>query len=162
MKNITITNGLQLIFSIVICELAGVIGAIFSMQAISTWYYTLDKPIFNPPNWIFAPVWTLLFALMGISVFLIWKSNSVALTERKLAIQIFVSQLCLNILWSILFFGLHSPSAALVEIISLLAMIIATLFVFDRISKIASYILIPYLAWVSFASVLNFTIWFLN
>ncbi len=162
MKYITITNGLQLIFSIVICELAGVIGAIFSMRSISTWYYTLEKPIFNPPNWIFAPVWTLLFALMGLSIFLIWKSTSVAPTQKKLAIRIFVSQLCLNILWSILFFGLHSPSAALVEIIGLLAMIVATLFVFDKISKVASYILIPYLAWVSFASVLNFTIWFLN
>ena len=160
MKNLN--NILRLVFAIIICELAGVIGAIFTTPSIGTWYTTLIKPSISPPNWIFAPVWTILFALMGISLYLIWKNRSVSPNQKKIAIQVFIAQLFLNILWTIIFFGLHSPAGAMVEILSLLTMIIATLFVFDKISKAAAYLLIPYLAWVSFASILNFTIWFLN
>ena len=152
---------LKLIISILICQGAGVIGSLFTSPAISTWYATIQKPSFNPPNWIFAPVWTLLFLLMGISLYLIW-SKGFKYKETKIAIFIFFVQLILNILWSILFFALQSPLYAFIEIIILWFIILLMIISFYKVSKIAAYLLLPYIIWISFASVLNFSILIIN
>jgi len=152
---------LKLIISILICQGAGAIGSLFTSPAISTWYATIQKPSFNPPNWIFAPVWILLFLLMGLSLYLIW-SNGFKRKGTKIAISIFFVQLILNILWSILFFGLQSPLFAFIEIIILWFAILLTIISFYKVSKIAAYLLMPYIIWVSFASVLNFSILIIN
>lgn len=152
---------IKLVISILVCQGAGAIGSLFTTPAISTWYATIQKPSFNPPNWIFAPVWTLLFLLMGISLYLIW-SRGFRDKETKIALVIFSTQLLLNILWSILFFGLQSPLYAFIEIIILWMAILLTIISFYKISKTAAYLLLPYIAWVSFASVLNFSILIIN
>jgi tryptophan-rich sensory protein len=141
--------------------MAGIIGSIFTTPAIPTWYANINKPTFRPPNWVFAPVWTTLFLLMGIALFLIWKKG-LKRKDVKIAFSVFTFHLLLNTLWSILFFGLKSPFAAFIEIIFLWIAILISIILFFRISKIAAYLLIPYILWVSFASVLNFAIWRLN
>jgi len=151
----------KLIISILVCQGAGAIGSLFTSPAISTWYSTIQKPSFNPPNWIFAPVWILLFLLMGISLYLIW-SKGFDHKRTKIAIFIFFFQLILNILWSILFFALQSPLCAFIEIIILWFMILLTIISFYRVSKITVYLLLPYIIWVSFALVLNFSILIIN
>ncbi|MBN1502278.1 tryptophan-rich sensory protein [Candidatus Woesearchaeota archaeon] len=150
------TELVKLIISILICQLAGIIGSIFTTSSVKQWYPLLTKPWFNPPSWVFAPVWTLLFLLMGISLYLIWKKKA------DKALIIFGIQLLLNLLWSILFFGFRSPFFAFVEIMVLWCAILLTIFSFYRINKIAAYLLIPYILWVSFASVLNLYIVILN
>jgi tryptophan-rich sensory protein len=154
-------NILKLIIAIVISELAGIIGSVFTMPSIGSWYVNLVKPEISPPNWIFGPVWTTLFALMGIAVFLIWKKG-LEHKDVKIAIGIFIGQLILNTLWSIIFFGFHLPCVAFVEIIFLWLAILATIVAFAKISKLAGWLLVPYILWVSFASYLNFLIWMLN
>ncbi|MFH1078205.1 MAG: TspO/MBR family protein [Patescibacteria group bacterium] len=152
---------IKLLVAIIVSEGAGIIGSIFTTPSIPTWYASLMKPALNPPSWVFAPVWTTLFALMGIAAFLVWRKG----TERKdvrAALSVFGIQLCLNTLWSILFFGLHDPFASLIEIAALWLAIISTIFVFHRISRTAAYLLVPYLLWVSFASYLNYALWALN
>lgn len=151
----------KLVASIVICEFAGIIGSVFTVPSISAWYINLTKPEFAPPNWVFAPVWTILFALMGISFFLIWRQD-VNRKDVKIALGIFAGQLVLNILWSIIFFGLRNPFGAFIEIVFLWLAIIATILSFVKISKFAAWLLLPYLLWVSFAAYLNFSIWNLN
>lgn len=146
---------LKLLFAVILCEGVGVIGSFFTTPSIGSWYATLAKPSFNPPNWIFGPVWTLLFFLMGVSLFLIWSSGK----PIKTAILIFFQQLALNVLWSAIFFGLHNPLLAFVEIIVLWVAILLTIFYFAKISKIAAWLLVPYILWVSFAAFLNFSIW---
>lgn len=150
-----------LLYSLIICQLAGIIGSFFTSSSIPTWYAALEKPSFNPPNWVFAPVWTTLFVLMGISLYLIWNKGLKA-KKVKIALTFFGIQLTLNVLWSIIFFGLKSPLYAFMEIIILWIAILLTIFKFYRISKAAAYLLIPYLIWVSFAVVLNFLILTLN
>ena len=152
---------LKLIISIAICQVAGLIGSIFTMPQIENWYSDLSKPWFNPPNWIFGPVWTLLFLLMGIALFLVWSEAGDNRKKIK-AVSVFSIQLLLNILWSVLFFGLNSPLSSFVEIIFLWVFILITLVYFYRVSKTAGLLLLPYLFWVSFASALNFFIWKLN
>lgn len=151
----------KLVISILVCQGAGIVGSIFTSPAISTWYITLQKPSFNPPNWIFAPVWTLLFLLMGISLYLIW-SKGLEDKKIKTAVFVFGIQLVLNIFWSFLFFGLQSPLYAFIEIVILWLAILLTIISFHKISKIAAYLLLPYILWVSFAAVLNFSILILN
>lgn len=150
---------IKLIVSIVICQLAGIMGSFFTSDSVKTWYPTLIKPSFNPPNGVFAPVWTTLFLLMGISLYLIWTSKS---KKKKLPLTFFGIQLGLNILWSILFFGLKMPLFAFIEIIILWTFILLTIISFYKISKASAYLLIPYLLWVSFAVVLNFALFYLN
>lgn len=152
---------LQLAVSIIVCQLAGLFGSIFTTSSIPTWYADLEKPPFTPPNWIFAPVWTSLFLLMGISTFLVWRKG-LAQNRVKTALGIFAAQLALNTLWSILFFGLKSPVAGLIEIVILWIVILLTIQRFYQISKPAGILLLPYILWVSFAAVLNFSIWQLN
>lgn len=157
----------RLILSIAKTQAAGIIGALFTAPAIATWYATLEKPALNPPNWIFGPVWTTLYLFMGISVFFVWSAYAQAPDEeerkrRRNALIVFDTQLALNVLWSILFFGLHSPLLAFIEIILLWCMIIWTIIAFWPISRIAAHLLIPYIAWVSFAGYLNYMLWVLN
>jgi benzodiazapine receptor len=156
-----INNIVKLIVATVVCELAGIIGSVFTAPSIASWYAGITKPALNPPSWVFGPVWTTLFALMGISAFLIWKKG-LDRRDVKIAIGIFIGQLVLNTLWSIIFFGLHSPAGALVEIVFLWLAILATIIVFAKISKLAAWLLVPYILWVSFAGYLNFMIWALN
>jgi benzodiazapine receptor len=158
---INLNEILKLVVSIIICQLAGVIGSIFTTTAIPVWYSTLIKPSFTPLNWIFAPVWTGLYLLMGISAFLVWRKG---LDNRLVnsTLRLFIIQLILNTFWSILFFGLRSPLLGLVEIILLLVAILLTILSFFRVSKIAGFLLVPYILWVSFAAILNFSIWRLN
>lgn len=143
------------------CELAGVLGSAFSFSAIPTWYVTLVKPPLNPPTWIFGPVWTTLYALMGTGAFLIWQQRSQK-KEVKIALTLFISQLIVNTAWSIIFFGARSPGYALVDILLLWVLILCTIISFYRISKRAAWLLFPYILWVSFALYLNLSIFLLN
>lgn len=152
---------LKLILCIVICELIGATGAIFTTPAIDGWYATLQKPSFSPPNWIFAPVWTFLFFLMGISLYFILEKDPKDKIVKS-ALLIFVGQFMLNIAWSFLFFGLHNPLNAFIEIIVLWFAILLTIIQFNKIDNRAALLLIPYILWVSFASVLNFSVLILN
>jgi translocator protein len=151
----------KLIIAVLIVELAGVIGSFFTTSSISSWYPTLIKPALNPPNWIFAPVWTTLYALMGVAAFLIWRHG---LRQRrvKVALTIFSAQLILNVIWSIIFFGFQNPFLAFIEIIVLWLAIVWMIFAFYKISHLAACLLMPYIIWVSFAAYLNYSIWLLN
>jgi tryptophan-rich sensory protein len=146
---------LKLIVSIIVSFAAGAIGAIFTASAIPTWYATLIKPAFNPPNWLFAPAWSILYLLMGIALYLVWISPK---ENKKMAYTAFFVQLILNAFWSIIFFGFHNLSLAFVEIVILWLTIVWTFISFYKISKPASYLLIPYLLWVIFAAALNFAV----
>jgi tryptophan-rich sensory protein len=148
----------RLLVSILLCQTAGVIGSVFTFPSIPTWYVTLRKPDLSPPNWLFGPVWTVLFILMGIAFYLVWQKNK----EAKNALSIFLIQLGLNTLWSILFFGAKRPLWALFEIIVLWFFILLTILKFYPLSKKAAWLLAPYLAWVSFAAYLNYQIVYLN
>lgn len=177
-------NILKFVISIILCQLAGLAGSIFTMPAIGTWYATLNKPSFTPPGSFIGLVWTILFFLMGISLYLVWSKNwQIALPaegqpkkawnrfSQKLwfgawreenVILIFILQLVLNILWSVIFFGLKLPGLAFFELLMLWFAIFYTIVNFYRISKPASLLLLPYIAWVSFAGFLNFLLWRMN
>lgn len=152
---------LKVIISLVICELAGIIGSIFTTPAIGEWYSNLIRPTFAPPNWIFAPVWTILFALMGLALALVW-DKGLERKEVRLAVELFSVQLALNILWSVIFFGLHSLIGSLIEILVLLLFILITTKSFSKVSRPAAYLMLPYILWVSFAVCLNYAFWVLN
>lgn len=151
----------EAVLSIVVCEGAGLIGSLATFPSIPTWYASLEKPAFNPPNWLFGPVWTTLYALMGIAAFLVWRQG-IRKREVKIALGIFLVQLVLNSLWSIVFFGLNSLLGGLVVILPLWVAILLSIVTFYRISKTAGVLLIPYILWVSFATILNFSLWQLN
>ncbi len=152
---------LKIVLVVVLCVTVGYLSGLVTRESILTWYVTLNKPSFNPPNWVFAPVWTLLYIIMGVAAGVIWTSNSEEQTTKK-ALGFFAIQLGLNALWSYLFFGLHNPLLALIEIILLWLMIFETYNMFKKINKTAGLLLFPYLAWVSFATILNASIWWLN
>lgn len=149
------------IIAILICEAAGGIGSIFTRSGLDGWFQTLNKPSFNPPRWVFGPVWTLLYALMGIAASLVWQHRDTDPAARP-ALRLFGVQLGLNVLWSAAFFAARSPLAGLIEIVFLLAALIATVLKFARVSRTAALLMLPYLAWTSFAAVLTATIWRLN
>jgi benzodiazapine receptor len=150
---------LQLIICIVVCQLAGLLGSVFTISAIPTWYAALHKPLLNPPAWLFGPVWGALYLLMGISLWLVWQSGS---KEKMRAFWLFGAQLVLNAVWSPLFFGAQSIGGALAVIILLWAAIVLTILLFRKISQAAAWLLVPYIVWVSFAIYLNVAIWALN
>lgn len=152
---------LKLVAAVAICESAGLIGSLFTTSEIPTWYRELVKPALNPPSWVFGPVWTTLFFLMGIAAYLVWRQG-LQKPRVRLALGIFTGQLVLNVVWSILFFGLHRPDLAFIEITLLWLAILITMIAFFKLSKPAAWLLLPYLLWVSFASYLNFAIWQLN
>ena len=145
---------------ILACQIAGIIGSLFTAPAVKGWYTTINKSPLNPPSWVFAPVWTTLFVMMGVSVSIIWLSEKNE--GRSKALKVFFVQLVLNTLWSIIFFGLKNPPLAFIEIIVLWFVILYTIILFRKIDRKASYLLIPYILWVSFASVLNLSIAILN
>lgn len=151
---------IKLIVSIIVPLGLGSIAGIFTAQSVPEWYATLNRPSFNPPNWIFGPVWTMLYILMGISLFLIWKLE--ISKERNLAILVFMFQLFLNFGWSFIFFCFNMIGLALIEITLLWIFIVIMLVLFYKIKPIAAYINIPYLLWVSFATVLIGSYYFLN
>lgn len=154
-------NLFRLLVSVIICQLAGAIGSIFTSSSLESWYILLEKPAFNPPSWVFFPVWTTLYTLMGISLYLVWEKG-LRQREVKVGIFLFGLQLGLNILWSFLFFGLKAPYYAFFEILVLWFVILLTSIQFWKVSKKASLLLIPYILWVSFAALLNYQIWVLN
>jgi tryptophan-rich sensory protein len=159
MKKMKFIDILKLVGSLILCQLAGFIGSLFTTPAIPTWYKTLNKPSFTPPNWIFSPVWISLFILMGISLFMVWRRQGHP--QVKTASIFFFVQLILNILWSVGFFGLRSPLLGFIEIILLWIAILLTIQNFLKVSKMAGLILLPYLLWVSFAALLNLSLWIL-
>jgi translocator protein len=161
MKGREFSDWLKLLISLVICIGAGLIGSIFTTSSVSTWYPTINKPLFSPPNWLFAPVWSFLYILMGISVFLVWRLG-LNHFQVKRGLILFTVQLILNILWSVAFFGLRSPFAGLIVIVLLLISILLTLLHFYNINRTSSFLLLPYILWVSFAMVLNLSIYLLN
>jgi len=161
MRKIESFNVIRLIIAILICQMIGLIGAVFTSSSVSTWYVTLTKPSFNPPNWVFAPVWTTLYIMMGISAFLVWEKGFEN-QKVKTSLSIFGIQLILNLSWTIIFFGLKSTMGGLVVIIILWFLILLTILHFYKLSKVAGIILLPYIMWVSFATVLNTAIVILN
>lgn len=161
MLSMSIRDIWKLVVSIIACLAAGAIGSIFTRSAIPTWYATLEKPAFNPPNWLFAPVWTLLYIMMGVAAFLVWRKG-LENRQVRIALIVFLVQLVLNALWSVVFFGLESPLFGVVVIAALWVAILFTVLKFHRISLAASVLMWPYLLWVTFAAVLNVSIWLLN
>ncbi|MBP4139548.1 TspO/MBR family protein [Flavobacterium geliluteum] len=153
---------IRIIIGVILCLAVGYSSSQVTRAGVETWYPTIVKPSFNPPNWIFAPVWTLLFVLMGIAAGLVWDRIKEQNEAVKKALGFFLIQLVLNAVWSYLFFGLKNPMLALIEIALLWLMIYETYLKFIKINKIGGYLLVPYLAWVSFAMILNASIWWLN
>jgi benzodiazapine receptor len=146
---------------ILACQLAGIIGSIFTFPSIDTWYSSLQRPSFSPPNWVFGPVWIMLYTMIGISAYMVWKKGWKSKGVRT-SLYIFSIQLILNSAWSFLFFGLNNLLLALFEIVVLWAFIVLTVLKFYKIDKRAAWLLAPYLLWVSFAMILNYYFWMLN
>lgn len=155
------SNLLKLIACLAVVFVAAGIGSLATTKAIPTWYKGLAKPSFNPPAWLFGPAWTVLYLMMAVAAWLVWKQG-IGAAGVKLALAVFLAQLLLNTLWSILFFGLRSPLAGLVDIVVLWLAILATIVLFFRLSVPAGVLLLPYIAWVTFAAVLNAAVFLLN
>lgn len=156
----SMSNIVKLIVSLIIPLSVGAVAGMFTSQAVPNWYASLNRPSFSPPNWVFGPVWTTLYILLGTSFFLIWKENPSQ--QRSLAIKVFAIQMFLNFAWSFIFFYFNMIGFALLEIILLWISIAVTIFLFYKIKPIAAYLNIPYLLWVSFATILNAGYYFLN
>ena len=155
------SNTLKFIIAIISPVAVGAISGFFTATEIPVWYQTINKPGWNPPSWVFGPVWTTLYLMMGIALFLVWKSEADPII-KKTAIALFISQLILNFFWSFIFFNQHQVGWALVEIIGMWIFILLTIFAFAQVNKTAAWLLVPYISWVSFATILNYTIWKLN
>lgn len=153
-------NWMKLVISLLLPQLAGVSGALFTETGKGSWYQAIQKPSWNPPGWLFAPVWTTLYILMGIAFYLIWKSHFSK--QKTQAMGLWIAQLVLNFFWTFIFFEMQEPGWAFVEIALLWLTILLTIFAFARINKLAAWLMVPYISWVSFAMLLNFTIWQLN
>ena len=143
-----------------VCFGVAIASSVFAARAIPTWYSALAKPPLNPPNHVYGPVWTALYALMAISAWIVWKTRPSACRRRGL--RLFEIQLALNFLWTWIFFGAHQLLTAFVNIVSLWAAILLTILTFRRMSHTAAWLLVPYLAWITFAGYINFAIWKLN
>ena len=155
-------KGIKIAIWVVICLVVGYVSSIYTRSSITTWYPTLEKPFFNPPNWIFAPVWTMLYILMGVSAGLVWQKIDSQKELVKKGLFFFTIQLILNGFWSVLFFGWNNILLSLIEIILLFLFIFETYLTFKKLDKTASLLLIPYMVWVIFASILTASIYFLN
>lgn len=156
-----ISNVIKILIGVVVCLGIGYASSIATQTSVNNWYLTLDKPDFNPPNWLFAPVWTVLYVLMGVAAGIVW-TKGFHHTWVKTALYHFGFQLVLNAAWSIAFFGYQSPLAALIIIIALIILVLITFKWFKVVSDTAAYLLIPYILWIIYAGVLNFEIWRLN
>ena len=152
---------IRLIVAVLLPVLVGAVSGLFTASSVKTWFVTLNKPSFNPPSYVFAPVWTTLYIMMGIAFYLVWVSVTDKEQQRK-AMTVYFIQLFLNFCWSFIFFYKQRPDLAFIDIVFLWISIVATLVLFYRISKPAGWLLVPYLLWVSFASALNYAIWQLN
>lgn len=152
-------NYLKLIISLALPQLLGGLGAFFTLSSVNSWFVTLVKPSWNPPSWLFGPVWTLLYVLMGIACYLIWKSKD---PQKNPLLKLYAVQLILNALWSPAFFGMRSPLLGLLVIIPLWIAIVLCVIRFKKISPLASGLMVPYLLWVTFATALNTSIFVLN
>jgi tryptophan-rich sensory protein len=152
---------LKYVISIGISLFVGGLGSIFTISSIPVWYATLNKPSFSPPNWLFGPVWTILYILMGISVALVWEKGLKTKKVRD-AIYLFIIQLIFNAIWTPIFFGARNIFLGLIVIILMWIFILKIILAFGKINKTASYLLYPYITWVSFATILNFSVWILN
>lgn len=150
-----------LVLCIAVPLIIGIIGSVFTMPEVGSWYAGLNKPSFNPPAWLFGPVWTLLYILMGISLWLVIKDGMSSRPVQQ-AVALFAVQLGLNLAWSIIFFGLHLIAVAFIEILVLDIFIVATMLAFRRINPTAGWLFIPYICWTAFASVLTGTLWLIN
>lgn len=153
---------LKIVIFVATCLAVGFLSGLATQQGVNTWYPTLEKPFFNPPNWVFAPVWSLLYVMMGVAAGRVWGRIDFEREHVTKALTFFWIQLALNAIWSILFFYLHNPLLALVEIVLLWLMIYETYAKFKVIDRIAGWLFLPYLAWVSFATLLNASLWWLN
>ncbi|MDD2531727.1 MAG: tryptophan-rich sensory protein [Candidatus ainarchaeum sp.] len=151
---------LKLFALIVLCQIIGASGSLFTIPNIPTWYAFINKPFFSPPNWLFAPVWTIIFLLMGVALYLVIETKKS--DQKNLAIVLFGIQFFFNVLWSFLFFGLRSPLLGLIGVIILWFSIVATILGFYKVSKKSAYLLLPYILWVSFATILNLAILLMN
>lgn len=155
------TKFLKLVGAVAVSEGVGLLGSVVTLPAIGGWYRALNKPAFTPPNWVFGPVWTVLYLLMGIALYLVVKKGARP-PRVKLALLVFGIQLGLNCLWSFIFFGMHLPWLALGEIAVLWSAVMLTIWAFEKVSKSAAYLLLPYILWISFAAILNYSIAILN
>jgi len=162
MEQKTLSRPFKIIVMIVTCVVIGAIAGLLTQEGVDTWYITVEKPSFNPPNWIFAPVWSTLYVMMGVAAGLVWHEMNRQKETVKKGLTYFAIQLGLNALWSFIFFGLHNPFLALIEIVLLWLMIYETFVQFNKVNKIAGYLFIPYLLWVTFATLLTASIWWLN
>ena len=149
-----------LVVAIAIVFAAAAAGGTATSSSVGTWYAGLQKPSFNPPAWVFGPVWSVLYLTMAVAAWLVWLKRGFA--DAQLPLALFGLQLALNMAWSVLFFGLRSPGLGMADIVLLWLAIVATLVAFWRVSPTAGALLLPYLAWVSFAAVLNYSLWTLN
>lgn len=154
-------NLAKLVIAVAVPVAVGGLAGWATSSGVATWYPTLTKPSFNPPSWVFGPVWTILYVMMGVAAFLVWR-RGLGAEGVRLALGVFLLQLLLNGLWSLLFFGLRSPGLAFLDILGLWLAIGATVWLFWRVVPAAGLLLLPYWAWVSFATVLNGSIWSLN
>lgn len=154
-------NAIKLIIAVAIPLIVGGLSGFFTVTGVESWFQTINKPTWNPPNWIFGPVWTTLYIMMGVALFLVWKAERSDIL-KKTAIILFSTQLVLNFFWSFIFFNQHQMGWALVEIIALWIFILLTIFAFANVSKLAAWLLVPYISWVSFAAILNYTLWKMN
>lgn len=151
----------KLFLSIALPLLVGFTSGYFTVTGVESWYSTIQKPSWNPPNWVFGPVWTTLYVMMGIALYLVWRGEPGG-RDKKRALCLFAAQLTLNFFWSFIFFYLQEPGWAFAEIVLLWLLILATIFSFARVSRPAAWLLVPYISWVSFAAILNYAIWQLN
>ena len=157
----TLSNNWKLAICIFICQATGIISGLLTNTQNNTWFDNIIKPSWNPPGYLFGPVWTILYLMMAISLWIIWKSNAPE-TQKFNACLIFASQLFLNFWWTILFFKFQSPLCAFIEILVMICLIVITIYKFSAISKTAAWLLVPYISWVCFATILNYKLWVLN
>lgn len=154
---------LALGIAILACEVVGASGGVFTAMGLESWYPSLSKPALAPPNWVFAPVWTTLFALMGVAVWLVWREvDGAQASAAKVGLWVFDGHFVINLAWSAVFFGAQSLAGGFAVLILLWLAILATIWAFDRVDRRAALLLVPYLAWVTFAGYLNYAIWMLN
>jgi tryptophan-rich sensory protein len=160
-RSTALRSALVLVLLLVIVFAVGGAGSYFTRSSVGTWYEELNKPAFNPPSWLFAPVWTALYICMAVAMWLVWREEESA-SQVTPPQMMWVAQLALNLGWSVIFFGLREPGLALAEIILLWSAILATTMVFFRMSRAAGILMVPYALWVTFAAILNFSLWYMN
>lgn len=151
---------IALVTALGLCYGAAAFGSLFTARSVSTWYTALERPTWTPPSWLFGPVWTVLYGMMAVAAWLVWRRHGVS--GAAVPLSLFAAQLIFNAGWSAIFFGLRMPGAAFVEIVVLWCLIVATTATFWRVAPLAGYLMLPYLGWVTFASVLNYAIWRAN